>query len=178
MQVFVNADDSTHADAVPFGNEISFPHYRSASDSVLLHLYLHMPTFYDDTIIGDFGNGYVGFRLNYQELMYGWIMMSSTFSGPGLTVNDHAISDEIIDGEDEIEGKPIVVCPNPAPLFFTVKGLDRTAFYKLYDLKGKLVKTGCLIPHQSIDVNDIKKGIYLLNLKVDKRVLDFKFEVI
>lgn len=72
----------------------------------------------------------------------------------------------------------MVICPNPAQDFITLKGLDRTGVYKLFNLEGKLIKQGYLAPNESIDLRGTKQGMYLLNFADSEKELNYMVEVI
>ena len=176
ISIVVHPVHSTYAFPVDFGEEISQQDSWSNSDSLLLESWSYLNGTYNS--IGYLGHGYVGFRINQEEPMYGWINNAGNNDGPGLRVSEHAISGEIINDVADISEKLMVICPNPAQNFVTLKGLDRTGMYKLFNLAGKLMKQGHLAPNESIDLSGIKQGMYLLNFNDNKKVFNFLVEVI
>lgn len=60
------------------------------------------------------------------------------------------------------------VYPNPVEKVITVVGLDENADLKIVDMKGTLVKS---VSGQSIEVEDLKSGMYLLS--VNGKVVKF-----
>ena len=177
MCIVVHPVDSIYAFPVNLGEEISLQDSWSKNDSLLLERWVHMPTYQTEYTIGYLGSGYVGFRINQEEPMYGWIKNEGSVEGPGITVSEHAISGEIIDGGADISENLMVICPNPAQNFVTLKGLDRTGVYKLFNLDGKLIKQGHLAPNESIDLTGIKQGMYLLNFYDSKKEFNYLVEV-
>lgn len=176
ISIVVHPVHSTYAFPVDFGEEISQQDSWSNSDSLLLESWSYLNGTYNS--IGYLGHGYVGFRINQEEPMYGWINNAGAIDGPGIRVSEHAISGEIINGGADISQKLMVICPNPAQNFVTLKGLDRTGVYKLFNLDGKLIKQGHLAPNESIDLTVIKQGMYLLNFDDSKKKFNYLVEVI
>lgn len=68
-------------------------------------------------------------------------------------------------GANEFELNSITVYPNPAKDWFTVnfEGIDSD--YELYDLLGKSIKKGTIQSGQKIDIEQLNKGVYVLNIQ-------------
>ena len=64
---------------------------------------------------------------------------------------------------------------NPVENTINIYGLENDGTYRLFDLQGKTIAEGKLThvdPH--IDIFNLAKGIYLLNIKVESSVQNFK----
>lgn len=65
----------------------------------------------------------------------------------------------------DLNTKPITISPNPASDSFMVNFDGNDSEYELFDLVGKSVQKGIVQNGQEINVNELNKGIYILNVK-------------
>lgn len=64
-----------------------------------------------------------------------------------------------------VNGSAIRLYPNPAAKSLVVEGLDAATAYQLYDLTGRLCRSGLLTPAaRQVDVQSLQNGIYWLQL--------------
>ena len=72
-------------------------------------------------------------------------------------------------------GSNISVWPNPVDDYITVSNMNTDFIFKLASIEGKIVKKGTINNNdsQTIDVQDVPKGIYILHLqsKVGTKIL-------
>jgi hypothetical protein len=68
------------------------------------------------------------------------------------------------------ENQGILVYPNPADSYFSVliqnESTTSNALYELYDISGRLVKSGYTVPGKNIETAGIPDGIYLYRVKL------------
>lgn len=70
-------------------------------------------------------------------------------------------------GANESEMNLVAVYPNPAQDSFTVNFEGNDSNFELFDLQGKSLLKGSIQNGQSIDIDQLNKGIYILNIKSD-----------
>ena len=72
----------------------------------------------------------------------------------------------------------ITLFPNPTVDKISIKSSflqgNSLVFFEIYDLKGSLIKRGKLL-NQQINVNDLKTGVYFLNVKSENKKQTLKF---
>ncbi len=87
------------------------------------------------------------------------------FERPGLGWNFQDCDQEITLGVDVQESfAGVRVYPNPASTLLFVSGIDAAADYRLFDLMGRLAKSGSVAPGTPIDMSGMPDGIYSLVL--------------
>jgi len=101
---------------------------------------------YEDTIIGLFINPY--------------------HSNNGWNFQD---CEQIITGIDG-KGKTadIMIYPNPATQFLEITNLDQPTEYTFFDIQGKPIKSGIVVPSHLITLKEIPIGLYFLKLRNSK----------
>lgn len=132
------------------------------------------------------GIGNVAFMLPRFEFSMDGALRCYEDSNVGLFINPYRGNngwnfqdcEQVIAGITE-NGAPsdIVIYPNPADEFLEIKNLDQPAEYNLFDLQGRSLKSGMVLPFQSIDLKDIPAGICFLKLRNDKIVLTKKIMI-
>ncbi|OWK74133.1 peptidase M1 [Flavobacteriaceae bacterium JJC] len=85
--------------------------------------------------------------------------------------NSTVTKDITILAVNDSEKDAIKVYPNPVKDQLSVSGITKNQKYEIYSLDGKLIKTGTYSAGQTIDVNSLTKGAYLL--KIDSQNLKF-----
>ena len=73
---------------------------------------------------------------------------------PTLSVNEDAMNQQV----------SLLPYPNPSSDFIQIREQQESLMYELYAANGKLMKEGILIPGQNLNVQDLKKGSYILRL--------------
>jgi hypothetical protein len=85
-----------------------------------------------------------------------WIINNS-----GSIVQDNSlIINELITKDD------LVIVPNPNNGIFTIDNLDSKAEINVYDMFGKIVKKFSFEPNSSINLTDLEKGNYLIEINL------------
>ena len=72
-----------------------------------------------------------------------------------------------IDNETELSKKKNIY-PNPSSKFITISGIQKEQSYKIYTLLGVEVVKGLINVNETIDIQNFRKGLYLLKLENDK----------
>mgnify|MGYP000294804914 CR=1 FL=1 len=89
-----------------------------------------------------------------------------TFTSPnGCVYSDTIILQKRTTGIHESKMDKLVIYPNPATHFITIKGLDnkQNTVFRIYHSSGKLVQSGKL-EQETIDVSQLKSGSYFIQL--------------
>ncbi|WP_082002069.1 BspA family leucine-rich repeat surface protein [Chryseobacterium sp. JAH] len=68
----------------------------------------------------------------------------------------------------------LIVYPNPASNFIYIKNLKNSANYKISDASGRLL-TGGKIVSEKVDISNLSKGNYILQIVTKDKVDSFKF---
>ena len=120
-----------------------------------------------DTFDPNHHNSYMGAWGVYPFLPSGNILVSDMQTGLYVFQVNYS---GVPSGLDE-NINPVNIFPNPASdkiyLDYTLPGM-----LKIYDLSGHLVKEHEVIPHESVNINNLPHGFYLLQLEFD----DFIFQ--
>ena len=74
-----------------------------------------------------------------------------------------------IDNETELIKKKNIY-PNPSSKFITISGIQKEQAYKIYTLLGVEIVKGLINVNETIDVQNFRKGLYLLKLENDKPI--------
>ena len=62
--------------------------------------------------------------------------------------------------------------PNPTNRSFKILNLKNQEHYSIYDINGRKILQGTVYPNQSIDVTDLDKGLYIIKLDKDSRIIE------
>ena len=81
-----------------------------------------------------------------------------------ITKNSTVTKDTGILAVDDVSNKEIKIYPNPVKDQLSIAGITNDEPYEIYSIDGKLVKSGTLASQNSIGVNTLLKGIYLLKI--------------
>ncbi|RCL77152.1 MAG: T9SS C-terminal target domain-containing protein, partial [Flavobacteriales bacterium] len=88
-----------------------------------------------------------------------WIINKvGSITGSNITEVDHL--------ENNIEN--IQLSPNPSNGVFRVENLKNKADVIVRDMNGKIRKTQAITPQDLIDIKNLGKGIYLIEIQLDK----------
>lgn len=71
---------------------------------------------------------------------------------------DHTLDIETFESSD------FKVYPNPASSFLKIESSQEMNHYQLFTLEGRLVLSGCCRNGESINVSDLSKGLYLIQV--------------
>ena len=75
-------------------------------------------------------------------------------------------------GTEEIHSPEITIGPNPAQDFLQVNGISELDRLNIYSMEGKLVK----ISNQTkVGIQDLKPGVYILQIQSGARIYSYKF---
>ncbi|AZI31842.1 M1 family aminopeptidase [Kaistella carnis] len=88
-----------------------------------------------------------------------------------VTRNSTVINDTGILGVDDITKNELRIYPNPVKNELYVSGTTKDQPYQIISIEGRLVKSGVLASKQSLQLNDLPKGVYIL--KIEDRNLKF-----
>ncbi len=80
----------------------------------------------------------------------------------GSVLNSYQITDS----------KKVLVVPNPFKNYITITSQDANSEYELVDLQGKILYNGTAI--EKVDFSYLSKGIYIIKVKSENGVTDFK----
>jgi len=104
---------------------------------------------------------------------FGTITTSITIDPNNWVINKlGSISqDNTLEIEDVADSKKLIVYPNPSKEWFQVLNLTEAATISLYNLKGQKLMTKIISPNETIGVENLNSGSYLLeiNLKDDTK---------
>lgn len=70
--------------------------------------------------------------------------------------------------EFEVELSQMRVTPNPSSNYIELTGLKTITNYNIYDILGKRVVSGTMNPNQKINISNLNKGLYFINLANNK----------
>ena len=84
---------------------------------------------------------------------------TGSFTGDGTSTSTLSIN------EVELTIINLKVYPNPASDYITISGLKKTENYEIYNLIGQKIRKGITTNDESIDIQNLIKGIYLLKFE-------------
>ena len=73
-------------------------------------------------------------------------------------------------GVEQFFNDDIVLFPNPSEGIINITGLTQPAVVKIYSIQGQLLKSFKQVEN-TIDILDLKPGIYILNLREGNQIL-------
>jgi len=110
--------------------------------------------------------------ISYTLLEVGSYHVEVTSNGCSVSSNPEGI-DRIL-GLEELKQLGISIYPNPVVDILKVTNGDKINALIIYDTKGGAVyRSGNSIPHE-INLISIKKGIYIINIATDNRVINYR----
>ncbi|MBK8808809.1 MAG: T9SS type A sorting domain-containing protein [Bacteroidales bacterium] len=109
-------------------------------------------------------NVYIRFRLFSDAFTsaWGWCIDNLTIQAP-----------EWVSIEKETEAQENIAFPNPCQLYTTISNSDNYTEYEIVNNIGQYIQKG-LISENSINTENLKKGLYYLILKQDKKEIRIK----
>jgi hypothetical protein len=84
---------------------------------------------------------------------------------PGSFTGDGTSDSTLSINEVKLTIVNLKVYPNPASDYITISGLKTTENYEIYNLIGQKIRKGITTNDESIDIQNLIKGIYLLKLE-------------
>ncbi|WP_194766250.1 carbohydrate-binding protein [Tamlana sp. I1] len=80
-----------------------------------------------------------------------------------------------LEASDDLLNNAIFLFPNPSNSVLNMGNLKTKARFTIYDLLGKAIKQGEVFPNQSIEIQKLEKGLYVLVLyfNAEKQALPF-----
>ena len=67
--------------------------------------------------------------------------------------------------EEHESENPLNVFPNPAKHTISIEGLQNPVIYNIYSITGSKLQEGVVYPQESLDVSNLKSGIYFLQVE-------------
>jgi hypothetical protein len=58
----------------------------------------------------------------------------------------------------------INISPNPSSSFIQISGLQNTEYYRIYNILGKEIAKGFISDNETINIQNLKNGLYLLKV--------------
>lgn len=84
-------------------------------------------------------------------------------NGDGCTIEE--IRKYCLVNTSDLQTDKTSVFPNPTDGYFKIDGLDDHAYiYKLYHPDGRIISTGHIQKNHSIDINNLERGVYLIEV--------------
>jgi len=99
--------------------------------------------------------------LYYNNMRSGYEM----FDLGGAIFNIHYICKEESVAVKETKNPTVLIYPNPAQDRVFISGITEKSQLAIYDISGKLVLKQTISSEQAINVNHLKSGIYLINIR-------------
>lgn len=75
---------------------------------------------------------------------------------------------------DDFETKDVMIYPNPTKDIIRIKNIDVLESVAITDIKGSIIYQSQTIVNNTLEVRDIKKGIYFLEIKTNKGLIHRK----
>lgn len=72
----------------------------------------------------------------------------------------------------------LLLIPNPTQDFLSIKGVDGSVSYEIYNANGRVIKMGRVDKQELIDVRDLQAGSYVVKLLIDNQQHQFKIVTI
>lgn len=99
----------------------------------------------------------------------------NTSNGDSVYYSTMPVLDQLGSNITEAEKNTVQIYPNPVTNFLNIKNVERNTIYKIVDFQGKLISTGEITNSAMINVQDLKKGIYFIDLYSDNISVSKKF---
>jgi uncharacterized delta-60 repeat protein len=112
------------------------------------------------------GSGFNNPTRSSFEQTDGQILIGGTFTqyqGHSSTAIVRMLGNSVLSTE-EFDKQKVKIFPNPVSDLINVE-IDNSYKFKIYSMTGKLILRGNETPNKSINVNQLKKGIYILELE-------------
>lgn len=175
VEILLSTD--SFAKNLSFGDTIDGSMNWSGSNiSPILRLYYHSlyPPPGEGTYSGEFGSGYLGFRIIHSwETYYGWIDITayiySSGAGSSVTAKSSAFYSQTVGLEDLTEvSNNLKIFPNPCRERLTIEmpGQDSgEQLFGIFNTMGEVMMSGKINGSQAdINVSELSPGIYIVEL--------------
>lgn len=99
--------------------------------------------------------------------IYIGLTFNSWSTGKGSTPGEFSYTrttKQVTNSEEVKKNTLLRIFPNPSSDFIQVTGLEQQAEYEIYDALGRISKRGNTFNNQKIDIKDLPKGSYLINI--------------
>ena len=81
------------------------------------------------------------------------------------TAKPYEVNKEKLSTKSNLTVKPgINISPNPSSHFIQISGLQKTEQYQIYNILGKQIAKGIISNNETINIENLKKGMYLLKI--------------
>ena len=113
---------------------------------------------------------YIGVKIvNGAKIRYGWVNIDLN------SLSEFAMSDSC---QTPVYIEQIVISPNPSPDFINIETNSlNTAIAELFDSTGKYLFSTTWVGKTIFDVRDLNKGLYLLSIKLNNKMINKKIVV-
>jgi hypothetical protein len=167
----------SYAKNLSFGDSInSSMNWSESNVSPVLrgYQYSYIPPPGSGTYYGEFGSGYLGFRIvNTWETYYGWIDIEASVqssSGSYIIAKSMAFYSQTVGLENLMEvSSHLKILPNPCRDKFTIQVPDmkgEVCRYHIFDLNGRKLSGGAITGQTSeIDASDFNPGVYFITVQ-------------
>ena len=124
------------------------------------------------------GIGNTGFMFPQGCVMWNGPLRCYNDSFTGLFLNpfhpaggwNHQDCDQIYTDIEEVLTNDIMVYPNPVSKSFFIKNIDKPTEYRIIDLFGKILKNGTIETSNEIRVDELLKGVYILEVRIENQL--------
>lgn len=65
---------------------------------------------------------------------------------------------------DDFQVKNLKLYPNPSSNYLQISGLQQNVTYSIYNIHGKNISSGTLLPQEKISINTLDSGLYFLRI--------------
>lgn len=133
-------------------------------------------TSWDFTSSDEYSAAYWYWSLTTNPFMTaGKYQFKATYEG-NVTVQNFWVDAEPTSSIQEDKLASISLSPNPATQQLQLVGLNQKGNYSIINLVGKTVKEGIINENeQSIQISDLVKGVYFMNIEIDNQKVQRKF---
>lgn len=118
--------------------------------------------------LNEIGNLPVPTRKNY--VFAGWKVNDTAITGTSYYIwssNVSAIAQwkpDVVSNLTDVANAKLVLSPNPATSYFTIRGINSIGTLQITDLGGRTVLTQKVVDGSSVNVSALTKGIYMVNV--------------
>lgn len=146
MKFFVSQTQSHHS--VGF-YEMSLPIKVTGTNGEIAYVVL------DNTMNNQYFSEEINFPVENVEFNYDYQILEKN----SIVTFDAALS------TNAVEKNKIILFPNPSKNEISFQGIHKTTDYEIFSIDGKLLKKGKYHQNNSINISDLKPGIYFIKIK-------------
>lgn len=111
--------------------------------------------------------------LYYNNMQSGYEM----FGLSGSIFNIHYVCKEETIGVKEVDKSTVLIYPNPAQDRVFISGITERSQLTIYDISGKLVLQQTVFSEQVVNVKNLNRGIYLINIRNNQQNITQKLVI-